>query len=169
MIVVFIVVEGKILVSPNSALQRIRSVADYQFGRGIGEKLFPEAVEIQFSRATGRIRYINLNGDRLATYRPTDGLLSLSIIAAQRLVASSDSLPFLVTVRSDVARFVEEGGDVFAVHVVKVSDNVHAKDEVIVVDEDRHVVGVGRTLLSGSEMLAFKTGVAVKVRHGSAR
>ncbi len=156
------------MTSPKEALQRIRSVADYQFGRGIGQRLFPDSVEIQFSRATGRIRYIYLDGERLATYRPTDGYLSLNIAAAKRLVAESASLGFLVTVRSDVAGFVAEGGDVFAVHVVKVGENVHAKDEVIVVDQTCTVVGVGRALLAGSEMLAFKTGVAVKVRHGCA-
>jgi len=168
MMVVFIVVEGKSMASPRDALQRIRSVADYQFGRGNGEKLFPETVEIQFSRATGRIRYVSLNGERLATYRPTDGLLSLSLFAAKLLIASSDSLECSVSVRSDVARFVAEGGDVFAAHVVNVEDSVHAKDEVIVLDEAGKVIGVGRALLSGGEMHAFKTGVAVKVRHGIA-
>ena len=156
------------MASMKEALQRIRSVADYQFGHGVGEKLFPEKVEIQFSRATGRIRYVNLNGERLATLRPTDGLLSLSIIGAQRLMRNSPSLHYVVTVKSDVAKFVAEGGDVFALHVVKVSEQVHAKDEVIVLDEDGKIVAVGRALLAGSEMLAFKTGVAVKVRHGCA-
>ncbi len=152
--------------SKSEALQRIRSVADYQFGRGIGKLLFPEKVEILFSRATGRIRYVNLNGERLVTLRPTDGLLSLSIAAAHRLVKSSKSSRFLVTVRSDVSNFVAEGGDVFAAHVVKVDETVHAKDELIVVDEVGQVLGVGRALLSGPEMRAFKTGVAVKIRHG---
>ncbi len=36
----------------------------------------------------------------------------------------------------DVAKFIAEGGDVFAVHVVKVDDAVRAKDEVVVVDGD---------------------------------
>ena len=68
--------------------------------------------------------------------------------------------------RSDVAEFVADGGDVFAVHVVKVADGVRAKDEVVVVDEGGRVLAVGRALLSSSEMKAFQTGVAVKVRHG---
>lgn len=168
MVVVFIVVEERKMNAMDDSLQRIRSVANYQFGLGVGEKLFPNAVEIQFSKATGRIRYVNLNGERLATLRPTDGLLSLSITAAQRLVESAAFVRCLVMVRSDVARFVAEGGDVFAVHVVKVDEKVHAKDEVIVVDEARGVVAVGRAVLSDCEMLAFKTGVAVKVRHGCA-
>jgi len=53
----------------SDSLQRIRSIADYQFGLGVGEKLFPDNVQIEYSRATGRIRYINLNGERLATLR----------------------------------------------------------------------------------------------------
>jgi len=58
---------------------------------------------------------------------------------------------------------------VFAAHVAKADDSIHAKDEVIVVDENGKVLAVGRALLSGSEMKAFKTGVAVKVRHGCAK
>ena len=152
--------------SIDDPIRRIRSVADYQFGRGAGSALFPDSVEIQFSRATGRIRYVNLNGERLATLRPTDGLLSLSVVAARLMVKKLRFEGYLVTVRSDVSQFVADGGDVFAVHVVKVDCGVLAKDEVIVVEESGGVVAVGRTVLSGSEMRAFKTGVAVKVRHG---
>lgn len=152
--------------SIDNALKRVRSVADYQFGRGVGEALFPSSVEILFSKATGRIRYVNLNGERLATLRPTDGLLSLSVSAAKLLVERLGFASSLVTVRNDLSEFVADGGDVFAAHVVKVDDAIHSKDEVIVVDEGGRVLAVGRALLSGSEMLAFKIGVAVKVRHG---
>ena len=151
----------------NDSLRRIRSVADYQFGRGIGERLFPENVEIQYSKATGRIRYVHLDGERLATLRPTDGLLSLSVTAAKVLAENAGSAQCFVTVRNDVSKFVAEGGDVFAAHVVKADEEIHAKDEVIVVNENCEVLAVGRAALSASEMTAFRTGVAVKVRHGS--
>lgn len=149
------------------ALKRIRSTADYQFGKDIGVKLFPENVEILYSKATGRIRYVNLNGERLATLRPTDGLLSLSITAAQRIVKNAVPAQCFVTARNDVSKFIADGGDVFAAHVVKADDAIHAKDEVIAVDETGKVLAVGRAMLSSSEIMAFKTGVAVKVRHGS--
>ena len=151
------------------ALKRIRSVADYQFGRGVGIKLFPEHVEILYSKATGRIRYVNLNGKRLATLRPTNGLLSLSITAAQRSVENAGFAQCFVMVQTDVTQFVTGGSDVFAAHVTKADDAIHAKDEVIVVDENSKVLAVGRAMLSSSEMKAFKTGVAVKVRHGCTR
>jgi uncharacterized protein with predicted RNA binding PUA domain len=151
------------------ALMRVRSIADYQFGKGVGVKLFPANVKISYSKATGRIRYVSLNGERLATLRPTDGLLSISISAANFMAENIGSARCFVTVREDVAKFVAEGSDVFAAHVVKADDAIRAKDEVIVVDEDNRVLAVGRALLSSSEMKAFKTGVAVKVRHGCAK
>jgi uncharacterized protein with predicted RNA binding PUA domain len=149
------------------ALKRVRSTADYQFGEGVGVKLFPENVEILYSKATGRIRYVNLNGERLATLRPTDGLLSLSITVAKRIVENAVPSQCFVTVQNDVAQFVADGSDVFAAHVTKADEAIHAKDEVIVIDEVGKVLAVGRAMLSSAEMKAFKTGVAVKVRHGS--
>ncbi len=145
---------------------KVRSIADYQFGKGVGTKLFPENIEIQLSPRTGRIRYINLNGERLATLRPTDGVLSLSIKAAQLMAENMPEAKCFVTVKNDVSPYIARGGDVFAVHVVAVNEEVGAKDEIIVLDEDRQVLAVGRTLLSSIEIRAFKTGVAVKVRHG---
>ena len=149
-----------------NALSRIRSIADYQFGKGVGAKLFPENVEITYSKATGRIRYVHLNGKRLATLRPTDGLLALSITAAQVVAENRSSAKCIVTVQNDVSEFIADGGDVFAAHVVKADEGIRAKDEAIVVDEDDRVLAVGRALLSSGEMAAFRTGVAVKVRRG---
>jgi len=148
-------------------LAKVRSIADYQFGKGVGALLFPDNIEIMYSPRTGRIRFINLNGERLATLRPTDGVLSLSLKAAVFMAKNTPFAKCFVTVQNEVSKFIAEGGDVFAVHVVKVDEEVGAKDEVIVVDEDGQVLAVGRTVLSGEEMKAFKTGVAVKVRHGS--
>jgi predicted RNA-binding protein (TIGR00451 family) len=147
-------------------LRRIRSVADYQFGKGVGSKLFPEKVEIAYSKRTGRIRYVYLDGKRLATLRPTDGLFSLSIAGARRIAENKTSAKCFVTVRDDVAEFIAQGGDVFAAHVVKVNDDIHSKDEVVIINNKSEVLAVGRAVLSSEEMKAFKKGVAVKVRRG---
>jgi len=148
-------------------LAKVRSIADYQFGKGVGTQLFPDNIEIQYSPRTGRIRFINLNAERLATLRPTDGVLSLSLKAAVFMAQNTPFAKCFVTVKNEVSKFIAAGGDVFAVHVVKVDAEVGAKDEVIALDEDGKVLAVGRTALSSGEMKAFKTGVAVKVRHGS--
>ena len=148
------------------ALRRIRSVANYQFGKGVGAKLFPNDVEILFSKRTGRIRYVYLKSKRLATLRPTDGLFSLSVTGAKRIAENAVSAKCFVTVQNDVSEFIADGGDVFAVHVVTADQEIRAKGEVIVVDESGKVLAVGRAVLSGEEMEVFKIGVAVKVRRG---
>ncbi|MCD6446031.1 pseudouridine synthase [Candidatus Bathyarchaeota archaeon] len=144
-------------------LKRIRSIANYQFGKGVGLKLFPENVKIEYSKRTGRIRYVYLNGERLVTLRPTDGLFSLSVAGAKRIVKIAKCV---VRVQNDVAEFVAEGKDVFVKHVVWADENIRPKDEVIVVNERGDVLAVGRALLSGEEMKTFRNGVAVKVRRG---
>ena len=149
-----------------SSLRKIRSIADYQFGKNVGIVLFPEEVEILYSNATGRIRFVELNGKRLATLRPTDGLFSISIDAGLVLSGKKELVFCFVKVKNDVAKYIAGGGDVFAVHVVKADKEIRAQNEVIVLDENNKVLAVGRALLSGPEMLLFKKGVAVKVRHG---
>lgn len=83
------------------------------------------------------------------------------------MLEGSDNVKYIVKVRDEVAEFIAEGGDVFAVHVVEVDDAVRPKDEVVVTDEKRNVLAVGHAVLSGEEMRAFKRGVAVKTRRGN--
>jgi len=99
--------------------------------------------------------------------RPTDGLLSLSILGAKRIVEHAGSARCFITVRNDVSKFIIEGGDVFAAHVIEADPEIRPRDEVIVLDDMRRVLAVGRAVLSGKEMKAFRRGVAVKVRRGS--
>ena len=132
-------------------------------------KLFPENVEIAYSKRTGRIRYVYLDGKRLATLRPTNGLFSLSIAGAKRIAENKVSAKCFVTIRDDVSEFIAQGGDVFAAHVIKVNDAIRPKDEVVVVNNEDEVLAVGRAVLSSEEMKAFKKGVAVKVRRGFIR
>jgi len=146
-------------------LRRIRAIADYQFGPGAGEALFPDEVEVVRSRKTGRIRHIYLNGSLLATVRAEDGLLSLTIHGAERL-SSFLGERHKVVVSEEAAPFVAEGRSAFAKHVLKADPGIRPGDEVLVVAPDGRLLAVGRAVLSGREMLAFKRGVAVKVRAG---
>ena len=148
-------------------LAKIRTIADYQFGKGAGVELFPEKVKVEYSPRTGRIRFINLDGERLSTLRPTDGLFSLSIKAARFMRENVAFAHCFVTVKNDVSEYIAAGGDVFAVHVVKVNSEIRASDEVIALNEAGNVLAAGKAMLSSVEMTAFKSGVAVKVRHGT--
>jgi len=149
-----------------SVLQKIRSVADYQLGKGAGEALFPDRVSIVFSRRTGRIRHVYLQRKLLATLRPTDGMFSLTVVGAERLLRGVKSPRLWVRVQRDAEPFIAKGKSVFAKHVVDADDEIRPQEEVIVTGENNRVLAVGKAVLTGREMKAFKHGVAVKVRRG---
>ena len=148
-------------------LQKIRSIANYQFGNEAGSSLFPDQVEIVKSRTTGRIRRIMFNKDLLATLRPTDGLFSLSINGAKRLSEAQVSDKLKVVVMDSVEEFIRSGRSVFAKHVLNASEEIRPYDEVIIVNQRGDVLACGRASLSGKEMYRFKLGVAVSVRAGN--
>ena len=149
-------------------LGKVRKIADYQLGKGVGQALFPRSVKIAFSRTTGRIRHIYLKGKLLATLRPTDGMFSLTINGAKRLVREACSTGSLVKVSKDSAPFIAKGKSVFAKHVVEADPELRPQEEVTVVGEDNKVLAVGKAALTGKEMSSFKRGIAVRVRRGVA-
>ncbi len=55
--------------------QRIKMIADYQFGTGSGEALFNRDVDIVKSRKTGKIRHVYDDQELIATLRASDGVL----------------------------------------------------------------------------------------------
>jgi predicted RNA-binding protein (TIGR00451 family) len=149
------------------ALEKTRKIADYQFGKGAGRALIPDDAKITFSRTTGRIRHIHSKGKLLATLRPTDGLFSLAVNGAKRLNQDAGIADMMVEVSKDVAPFIAKGKSVFARHVSRVSPEIRPLEEVIVLNDDREVLAVGKAVLTGREMRAFKRGIAVRVRRGT--
>jgi len=150
------------------ALQKIRSVADYQFGRDAGAKLFPDTVRIVYSKNTGKIRHIHLKEELLATLRPTTGLLILTVVGAKRLVREVNPLRCWVKVNDDAEPFVKKGRSAFAKHVIDADQEIRPNEEVVVINRTNTVLAVGRAMLSGEEMTQFSRGIAVRVRRGVA-
>jgi predicted RNA-binding protein (TIGR00451 family) len=148
-------------------LLKIRSIADYQLGKGTGKALFPDKVNIVLSINTGRIRHIYLDHDLLATLRPTDGMFSLTLAGAKRLIKGAKSPRLWVKVQKDIESFIAQGKSVFAKHVVDADEEIRPQEEVIIIGENNRVLAVGKAVLTGKEMKAFKHGVAVKVRRGA--
>ena len=152
----------------NEYLQKIRSVADYQFGKGVGTKFFPDTIRIVYSRNTGKIRHIHLGKDMLATLRPTTGLFILTIAGAQRMVQEVNLLRLWVKLEDYAEPFVAKGRSAFAKHVIDADPEIRPNEEVIVVSQKNEVLAVGRAVLTGTEMKSFNKGVAVRVRRGVA-
>ncbi len=147
-------------------LHRIRAIVNYQFEADVGASLFPDAVNLTYSPHTGRIRHVSLGGRLLATLRPPDGLFSLTVEGAERLKVALKPMGSRVVARRGVEDVIRGGRNLFARHVAAVDEAIRPGSEVLVTTPDDALLAVGKAVLSGGEMLAFKRGVAVKVRRG---
>ena len=146
-------------------LERMRTIADYQFGKGVGAILFPDNTRYILSR-TGRIRQLVEGEKRIATVRANDGFLILSVHGGQKI---KEALPYpkkRVVVNDDAAPFVAKGKTAFARHVIDCDPQIRALEEIIVVDKDDNLLATGQAMLAAPEMKAFKKGTAVNVRYG---
>jgi conserved protein with predicted RNA binding PUA domain len=148
-----------------SSRERVRTIADLQFGRDVGAGLFPD--DVTFTRSTtGRVRNVLLGTERLATIRAQDGRLVLGIAGARRLHAALATPAYRVVVLDEVEEFVAAGKNAMAKHVLGADPQIRAGDEVLVVASDDRLVATGTAVLSGPEMTACMYGVAVNVRSG---
>jgi uncharacterized protein with predicted RNA binding PUA domain len=145
----------------------IRTIAQYQFGPVAGTALFPSGEDLEITRTnSGRPRQVLADGDRIATYE-RDGRFRLGIEGGRRL---EDSLPegaYRVVVGDESEPFVREGKNAFAKFVTRADSAIRPHDEVLLVHEEGYLLAVGRAELSGDGMLAFDTGMAVKVREST--
>jgi len=149
----------------------IEALASRQFGPHAGQFIAKnrDRVALERSKKTHKIRYVFLDGELMLVLRPDDGNFSLALAGARILNdLEQDQLVNGILVPDDVAEFIAQGKNVFAKHVVQPVPAMRPSQEVYIVNEERQVVAVGKTVLSSRDMAAFKRGIAVKVRHGIA-
>jgi archaeosine synthase len=132
----------------------VRAIADYQFGAGAGDDLFPD---LRTTSRHPKLQVRDDEGTQLAAQVPQYGVLSFTLAGARHW-AESDA----PTKRVDIDSFVPHGS-VLAPGVVDASADIRVGDEVVV--EGPTAFGVGRAAMSGPEMRDSTRGVAVEVRH----
>lgn len=150
---------------PFSEAPRLRTIADYQFGHGAGDALFPgdEPLAVIRSRSD-RISQVHADGERLVTFS-TGGRFTLGVAGGQRLAAAFERPRNRVVVGEESEPFVRDGKNTFAKFVRDVDPAVRPGDEVLVVN-DTGLLAVGRAELPATAMVDFEHGMAVRVREG---
>lgn len=129
--------------------ENIRKVFDFYFGIGAGEAVLPDEARIVGSK----MLRILIDNQQTGTYQ--EGVISVTPFGMQRIYDATGS--YYVKIDFDLR------GDVFAVGVGEADEKIRPNDIVGVV-RDEKVVGVGKAVLSGEEMVKARRGVAVKVR-----
>ena len=122
--------------------------------------------KIEKSKKTGKIRHIYDGKTLIVNMRASDSFLILSKEGAKRLHAATQYPKNRVVVNKDSEPFSLEGKSVFAKFVVECDEDIRAKDEVLIVNEEDKLLAYGKALLGPCEINDFQTGQAIKTRKG---
>jgi 7-cyano-7-deazaguanine tRNA-ribosyltransferase len=147
--------------------RKIKAIADYQFGNGVGEILFEGDLNIEKSKKTGKIRHVYSNGELIANMRASDAYFVLAKEGAKRLHRFKPFPENRVIVNKESEPFAREGKSVFSKFVLDCDINIRSKDEVLIVNENDELLAFGKTLLNHNEIMDFNTGQAIKTRKGN--
>lgn len=146
-------------------IERVRAIAEYQFGEEGAELLLDGKISLVKSKNTGRIRNVFVDGEHVLSLRAEDGLYTLKIAGGKRLMKTE--YPGYRTVISEGDEFVRDGKNVFAAFVIEMDERLRPYDECVVVNKKDELLAVGRAILNREEALSFKRGIAVRVREGN--
>ncbi|MFX1516546.1 MAG: DUF5591 domain-containing protein [Promethearchaeota archaeon] len=144
--------------SPKIPSQQIflRTIADFQFGKGSGSLLIPNNAKIRGRKDRG-IR-VQLDGDHLLTFRPETGYLTLSLRAGKLLLPHTHNM---VTFDGKTI----EGSTVFTKAIIKADSEIRPNEEVLVVNNKGDLLAVGVSRLSGNLLVKMKSGKGINIRQ----
>ncbi|MFX1535527.1 MAG: PUA domain-containing protein, partial [Promethearchaeota archaeon] len=144
---------------------RIKAMIDFQFGKGASKSL--ENLKFERSKKTNVPRkIINSQNEILANLRAYDFFIVPTLQLGHILHQNLPSPQMQVIAEPEAVPFIKEGKTFFAKFVRNVDPQIRAEDEVLVTDINNELIGLGKAMLGSNEMLAFNTGVAVRMRTG---
>ncbi len=148
------------------AKRRFAATLDMLFGKGISSSLPLDRLEFVYSKRTGKVKHVMLDGKMLCTLRK-DGGIALTVELARLMLNNNGMfMEHCIIVSNDIVKHVAKGRSVFCKHVKHAGRCIQVGGEVAILDEDKNVVAVGKAALPASIIKDMRYGVAVKVRDG---
>lgn len=138
--------------SKNHKIHDLRSIARYQFNTKKADKLIPEDTHTH-GRFNTRIMS---NKEQLATLHFETGLYTLNLPAGKILKEEKINRVFI--------NFDLKTSTLFTPGIEKADKNIIPNDEVVIIKDDV-VIGVGKSMMNGEELVKADKGIGVKIRH----
>jgi len=140
----------------------VRIILEKQFSEAIGEFISTRnQLSVELSPRTGRIKHVFVNGNRILTFRASDGWFTITPMFAKLVKEGLGILFNKVVIESGI----DLKGSLLVPGVVDCDTSIRPGDEVVLVDEAGRLVGVGRAKMSCEAMKTSLKGEAVRVRE----
>ena len=147
-------------------INRVKTILDYQFGKGIGKIFTDGETELVISRKTKRLRNLLLNSQHVASLSHRRGMFILQKRGAELLHENSSNLAHRVVVNSETAEFNRKGKSVFCKFIEDIDLELKCLDECIVVTPKDELLAFGKLMIGTKEIELGQQGMAVRVRSG---
>jgi len=147
-------------------INRVKTILDYQFGKGIGKIFTDGETELVISRKTKRLRNLLLDGQHVASLSHRRGMFILQKRGAELLHKNSSNLAHRVIVNSETAEFNRKGKSVFCKFIEVIDSELKCLDECIVVTPKDELLAFGKLMIGTKEIELGQQGMAVRVRSG---
>lgn len=148
-------------------IEKTRSMCDACFGEGTGKLLLPEGHLAIMNKAPSidRMEEVFSDGTVVATLRYDLGRGWRFIVrmqGAMRIAAAATK--GWVILNPDAEEFIRQNRNLMVPGVKDADQGIKEDDEVLMLSEDRTVVGTGVAKMSGTDMRSQDHGIAVKTR-----
>ena len=135
-------------------LKQLQAIADYQFGIGVGKRLFKGSIRVKGKYP--RNRQIFRDKVHIANLRSTDGFLTILPQYAQEILDLS----------YNILEFGDEkvsGSNIYAPGCLKADERIHPQDDIFVVFNNQ-VLATGIAVVSGKDMNKMTSGILARVK-----
>lgn len=150
----------------NHEKQIFEASLEYLYGSGVTSAFPWEQLIYIKSKSSKRLKLIKYR-ENMFTSIKENGIVTLSIESAKKMMQTSRFLGSCVKVTEDIDEFISKGGNLFCKHVKSVGKNIQVGLDVGILNAKNELIAVGKVVVPKGYMLSFKKGIAVKVRRGT--
>lgn len=141
----------------------IAFVIDYIFGKDVHNTLVIDKFKPIFSKRTGKIKQLFYDNILFGSFRP-NGTIALTpntytILSKSKLFKKNTAI-----IKEDYVNLVKNSFSVFVKNVKKLEKNVFVGSDVFIVSPGGEFIGVGKAVVSHTQIKRFKSGLCIKSR-----
>ncbi|MHA1334070.1 MAG: phosphoadenosine phosphosulfate reductase domain-containing protein [Candidatus Odinarchaeia archaeon] len=153
-------------------LRLIRKTVDSTYGAGVGKKLLPDNKVILLNKVSAleRSEELIVDGKIIGNFyfNPFKIKWEISLkLEGGRRVSFFGGKKWII-VDKGAEKYIIKGANVLAPGVVDYDDSIKEDDSVIILNENREVIGVGRAKANGAKIGEMKKGMVVKTKESGA-